>query len=154
MYNFLLAFHSFFRWAVLIALVWGIFTGLRGFLGNKPFSKRDNFIRHSTATFAHVQLAVGFTLYVISPITKYFIGNMSTAISNPQMAFFGVVHFLLMLTSVVFITIGSALAKRKTDPKAKFRTMLIWFSLGLLIILLAIPWPFMPWVQRPYIRPF
>jgi len=57
-----------------------------------------------------------------------------------------------MLTAIVIITIGSALAKRKKTDKEKFKTMLVWFSAALLIIFIAIPWPFSPLANRPYIR--
>jgi hypothetical protein len=32
--------------------------------------------------------------------------------------------------------------------------MAIWFLLGLIVILIAVPWPFSPLANRPYIRHF
>jgi drug/metabolite transporter (DMT)-like permease len=63
-------------------------------------------------------------------------------------------HFILMLTSVMVVTIGSALAKRKPAGREKFKIMLIWFAIALFIILIAIPWPFSTFANRPYLRPF
>jgi drug/metabolite transporter (DMT)-like permease len=57
-----------------------------------------------------------------------------------------------MLVAVVVLTFGSALAKRQSEDADKFRMMLFWFVLALVIILAAIPWPFSPWIQRPLIR--
>jgi hypothetical protein len=54
----------------------------------------------------------------------------------------------------VLITIGSAKAKRKDDNKAKFKTMAIWFTIALLVILSSVPWSFSPLVSRPNFRPF
>jgi hypothetical protein len=59
-----------------------------------------------------------------------------------------------MFVAIVLITIGSAKAKRKSNDTQKFKTMLIWFSIALLIIFIAIPWPFSPLANRPYIRTF
>jgi len=59
-----------------------------------------------------------------------------------------------MLTAIVIITIGSAKAKRKTMDKDKFKTMAIWFTIGLVIILTSVPWWFSPLVNRPNFRPF
>jgi hypothetical protein len=71
-----------------------------------------------------------------------------------EQTFFRFVHISLMLTSVVLITIGSAKAKRIETSRLKYKTMLIWFSIALLIILVAIPWPFSPLANRPYFRTF
>jgi hypothetical protein len=59
-----------------------------------------------------------------------------------------------MLAAITIITIGSALAKRKQSDPEKFKTMLLWFAPGLLIIFLAIPWPFSPLANRPYFKSF
>jgi drug/metabolite transporter (DMT)-like permease len=154
MYQYLLVFHSLFRWLVLASLLLAIYKAFVGYYQSKPFTKSDNSIRHWTATIAHTQLIIGIILYIKSPITQYFWSNFSDAIKYMDTAFFGLYHFLLMLTSVVLVTIGSALAKRKPTDKEKFKTMLFWFCLTLLIIFIAIPWPFMPWANRPYFRTF
>ena len=119
---------------------------------NAQFSKTDNAVRHWTATIAHIQLVVGIVLYTQSPIIKYFWQNFKEAIRNLDTAFFGLLHIILMLTAIVLITIGSALSKRKTTDKEKFKTMLVWFLISLLIIFIAIPWPFSPLANRPYFR--
>ena len=59
-----------------------------------------------------------------------------------------------MLAALILITIGSALAKRRQTDRDKFMTLLIWFSVGLTLIFLAIPWPFSPFANRPYFRLF
>jgi hypothetical protein len=57
-----------------------------------------------------------------------------------------------MIMAIIIITIGSALAKRKSSDKEKFKTMGLWFSIALIIIFIAIPWPFSPFANRPYFR--
>ena len=154
MYPYFLVFHSIIRWLVLIFLLVSICRAYVGFYNHKPFSKGDNALRHWTATVAHIQLIIGMTLYLNSPTVKFFWSSFSENISNTEAVFFGLIHFLLMLTSVVLVTIGSALAKRKKTDSEKYKTMLIWFSITLLIILIAIPWPFSPLANRPYLRTF
>jgi hypothetical protein len=63
-------------------------------------------------------------------------------------------HSLMMIVAIVIITIGSAKAKRKPTDIEKFKTMAIWFSIGLFIILVNIPWPFSPFASRSFFRPF
>lgn len=154
MYNIALSLHSLFRWFVLAILLFAIFNAYRGLSQKKAFSKTDNAIRHWTATVVHIQLMLGLWVYFISPIIKYFYENLAKAMNQSDMAFFGIYHMATMFLAVVFITIGSASAKRKNTDQEKFRTMLIWFSIGLLIILMAVPWPFSPFAIRPYYRGF
>jgi hypothetical protein len=153
MYYIVLASHSLIRWFVLISLLFAIYRAYRGWLLNKSFSKFDNSIRHITATIAHVQLIIGLWLYFISPIVNYFLNNFREAVHERQIRFFGMEHITMMLTAVIVITIGSIKAKRKAADKEKFRTMAIWFSIALLLILTSIPWSFSPLISRPLFRP-
>jgi cytochrome bd-type quinol oxidase subunit 2 len=131
-------------------LIVAVCKAINGYLSGKTFSKGDNALRHWTATMAHIQLMIGMILYFQSPLIKYFLKNKTAA--NTDSSFFGMVHSTLMLVAIVIVTIGSAMAKRKETDKDKFRTMLIWYSLALVIIFTAIPWPFSPFANRPYLR--
>lgn len=139
---------------VLISLTLSTLRAYRGWYSKERFTSADNSVRHWTATIAHVQLALGVWLYSISPIIHYFLSNYKTAVAQREIRFFGMEHSLMMLTAVVVISIGSAKAKRKQLDQAKFKTIAIWFTVGLLIILANIPWPFSPLTSRPYIRHF
>ncbi|MEZ5038581.1 MAG: hypothetical protein R2828_01760 [Saprospiraceae bacterium] len=154
MYQTLLVLHSLVRWFVLASLLLAIYKGYKGWLTNKPFSKYDNKVRHWTATIAHIQLCIGLWLYFISPIINYFLHNYKEAVHQREIRFFGMEHNLMMLAAIIIITIGSAKAKRKPIDQEKFKTMALWFTVGLLIILLSIPWTFSPLASRPLFRQF
>lgn len=154
MYTTLLSLHSIFRWLVLASLMYATYRSCRGYLLKKIFTPTDDSIRHWTATIAHIQLVIGFTLYLKSPLVKFFWTSNQKATQSLDISFFGWMHILLMLLAIVVITIGSAKAKRIRTDQEKFKIVLIWFGLALLIIFIAIPWPFSPLVNRPYIRPF
>lgn len=152
MYQALIFYHSIVRWLVLASLLYAVYKAYKGYKSKSVFTKTDNAARQWTATIAHVQLVIGIILYSQSPVIKYFWHNLSEALQNPDVAFFGLIHIALMLTAIVLITIGSALAKRKDTDNEKFRTMLVWFSISLFILFIAIPWPFSPFANRPYFR--
>ncbi|KMQ69418.1 hypothetical protein ACM39_04890 [Chryseobacterium sp. FH2] len=152
MYQTLTFLHSTFRWLVLISLIYSICRAYKGYFLNKEFSKADDMVRHWTATIAHIQLVLGITLYTQSPIIKYFWKNFSVAKETFDLLFFGLIHIFLMLFSIVMITIGSSISKRKATDKEKFTTMLVWFTIALIIIFIAVPWPFSPFANRPYFR--
>jgi len=154
MYVTLLALHSLVRWLVLASLLFAILRAYRGLLGKKQFSRFDNSIRHWTATMVHIQLLLGIALYIISPIVDYFLHNFKDAVHVRDARFFGMEHSLMMLLAIIVVTIGSAKAKRKPTDREKYKTLAIWFTVGLLLILTSIPWAFSPFTSRPYLRPF
>jgi hypothetical protein len=150
MFNILLQLHSVFRWLVLISLIYSIIISARGYLNKTEFIPFHNSMRHYTATICHIQLMLGILLYIQSPQIKYYFSPEGQTAGEPF--FFSILHLVLMLAAIVVITIGSAKAKRQTDSNQKYITMLLWFSAGLFLILIAIPWPFSPLANRPYIR--
>ncbi len=150
MYLLILTLHSLVRWAVLAGLLLGLYRAYRGWLGRRPFTSFDDTVRHTSATIAHVQLILGYTLYFNSPLVASF--HLRDAEHDPGTLFFGFQHVALMTGAIVVLTIGSALAKRRATDSAKFRTMALWFTAALLLILVAIPWPFSPLASRPYFR--
>lgn len=152
MYSSFLIAHSIARWLVLLLLLYAIFRSFIGYAGNRGFSKTDNALRHWTATMAHIQLMIGMIVYMKSPLVKAFWKDQSTNTLSGDFKFFSVIHIALMFVAIIVLTIGSAMAKRQKTDKQKFRTMLIWFIFALLIILIAIPWPFSPLAQRLLIR--
>jgi len=97
---------------------------------------------------------LGLWLYFISPVIAYFLQNFASAIHERQFRFVGMEHSTMMFVAIAIISIGSSKAKRESHGKQKFKTMAIWFTIGLLIILSSIPWSFSPLVSRPLFRFF
>lgn len=154
MYSILLATHSLLRWLVLTSLLYSIFIAYRGWLLKKPYTKVDDLVRSVTTTIVHIQLVIGVWLYCISPVVHYFLHNFSEGVRNRQIRFFGMEHITMMAIAVTVFTIGSSKARRKTVDREKFKTMAIWFTVALPIILSSIPWSFSPLISRPNFRPF
>lgn len=94
-YSTLLPLHSLIRWLVLASLVFAIYIAFRGWLSKKEFSRFDNSVRHWTATIAHIQLLIGIWLYLISPVTDYFLYHFKEAVHLREIRFFGMEHSLI-----------------------------------------------------------
>lgn len=152
MFHVVLAIHSLLRWSLLISLIYTIYTAYSGWFQKGIFTKTDGAFRTITTILTHIQLLFGLLLYGISPNMDYFIHNFKDAVHESDIRFFAMDHTFMMLIAIVIITIGSVKAKRKEADVDKFKTIAIWFSIGLLIILLSIPWPFMPFASRPLFR--
>lgn len=153
MYPYLLFLHSIFRWLVLISLLYAIYRGFKGWRGKLPFTGQDDSARKIAASLSHLQLTLGYILYFYSPAAEYFRTNFSEAAKHFDYLFYGLIHIALMTTAIVLITLGSSFAARKETGPEKFRVMTIFFSLALVIMFIAVPWPFSPLINRPYLRP-
>lgn len=154
MYSCLLVAHSFCRWLVLAALFLSVARSFYGWRSGSAFTVADNGMRRWTAAVVHVQLVLGLVLYGVSPLVRYFYEYFKEAVHERELRFFGMEHITVMLLAAAVITIGSLKAKRQLSGTGKFRTMAVWFGIGLLLILSSIPWSFSPLTSRPSFRVF
>lgn len=154
MYQTLLTVHSLFRWIALAMLVYLVIRSYSGWLSSAKFTGGDSTVRKWTVTSLHIQLIIGVILYFTSPITTYFMSHFSETVGNRSIRFFGMEHAVMMLAAIVIATIGSAKSKRRTEDRLKFKTLAIWLTISLILILAAIPWPFMQAISRPFFRSF
>ncbi|HRO71827.1 MAG TPA: hypothetical protein PK951_15660, partial [Chitinophagaceae bacterium] len=56
--------------------------------------------------------------------------------------FFWVEHPMFMLLAIVMITIGNSMGKKALPDEVKFKRAFWFFLIALLMILVAVPWPF------------
>lgn len=153
-YSVLLVVHSLFRWFLLISLIYTIYQAFKGWSSNLPYTPRIDKIRNITVILAHVQLLVGLVLYALSPAIRKLFNNFGEAVQDTALRFYGMEHSVMMIIAIVLITIGSAKAKRYSEDVNKFKSIAIWFTIGLILILVTIPWPFSPFDARPLFRIF
>lgn len=133
--DFLVHFHSGWRWIVLIALIYAVI--------NAFFNKSNSYdlSGKKTALFAliavHLQLVIGLILYFTSEKVVFSASSMKVT----ALRFYLVEHIALMLVATILITIGFSKAKRQADNYKSFRSIRIFYLIGLFLILLGIPWP-------------
>lgn len=153
-YSLVLVLHNALRWLVLGSLLATLVSGYSGWLRPRSYLSADQTLRVVATSIAHTQLLIGIYLYTISPIISYYWKEKPAFGDAPQFTFFGLIHISLMVTAIVLMTIGSSKAKREPEARQKFRTTAIYFTLGLVLILIAVPWPFSPLATRPWVRTF
>lgn len=131
MYSILKSAHSGWRYIVLILLVIAVINALQGWLGKKTYTEGNRKLNVFTLISAHIQFLIGLVLYFLSPLTKL---PMSDTIGR----YFKAEHTSMMLIAIILITIGNSKSKKVTDAVAKHRTIAVFFSLALIIIIVAI----------------
>ena len=149
MYTGLLHLHSFLRYIALILLIIATLKSISGFVSKKEFSPLDNKLSLFTFISMHLQLTIGLILYFISPIVQTGLGDMGSAMKEPSLRFWTVEHISMMLVAIILVSIGRISAKKATDDNTKFKRQAILFTIGLIIIMISIPWPFSK-VARPW----
>ncbi len=144
MYEYTLILHSILRWVVLIAGVIAVIKALLGWRGGRPWTAGDDRIGMIYTNSLDVQLLLGLLLFfVLSPITRAALSSMGSAMQNDVTRFFLVEHVPLMLIAIVFAHIGRSRARKASEDSGKHRLSFIFYAISIVLILLAIPWPFM-----------
>ncbi len=138
LYQILRSAHSGMRWILLATLLLAVLFTIYKSLTSKPFSKKEYVFSLITLITAHTQLIIGFVLYAISPKVVFSSASMQHAMTR----FFLVEHLAMMLIAIVLITIGYKKSKNAQTNKWKLGHIAIFYTLALILILLAIPWPF------------
>ena len=137
MYIGLLHTHSVLRWIALILLVVALINALIS-KGKGTYLKKDKMINLFAMVMLHTQLLIGFVLYFISPKVSFSEGWMK----NPSFRFHGMEHILVMLIAIVLVTIGRKKAENASVVSQKHTKIMVWYTIGLVLIIASIPWPF------------
>lgn len=125
--------HSGWRWIVLALLITAIITAFNGWKKNAPFEPKHKKIFMFSMIAYHIQFLVGIVLFFVSEKV-----NSSGEFSKRIL----MEHAFLMLVGMILITIGYSKSKKAPEDKGKFRSVFIFYLITLLLVLAAIPWPF------------
>jgi hypothetical protein len=146
-----LSVHSGLRWVVLAMLLVVLVSAVRGWRSAAPMTKRDRALRSAAIGLADLQLLLGLTLYATGPWIQSFREDMGHVMRTTVLRFFVVEHAFGMLVALVVLHVASVASKKANDPKTAWRRAAIGLGVGLAIILISIPWPFLPY-GRPLLR--
>jgi hypothetical protein len=136
MYSFIQKFHSGWAYLALLLLVVAVANSLIGMSSKKEFTSKDRKIAMFGLIATHIQLVVGLILYFVSPLGSAVFGQMKDA----ALRLTSLEHPLTNLIAITLITIGWSKHKKAATNEAKFKSIAIFFGLGLLLILSRIPW--------------
>jgi hypothetical protein len=130
--------HSGLRWVALLFLVVAIINAFSS--QNKGiYAKKDKMINLITMIILQIQLLIGGVLIFIGTKAKYPEGWMAIE----KYRFFGLEHIIGMLLAIIIVTYGRKNAEKKlVGTRDKHRRIMFSYTLGLILILLSIPWPF------------
>lgn len=138
MYSFLISTHSILRWFLVISLMITIGFAIYGRIRSLSFTSDMKRMSLITLILVHIQFVVGLILYFISPKVIF----SGIAMKAPLTRFFLVEHVSGMLIAIILITIGYSASKKALLDFKKYNKILVYYIIGFLILLAAVPWPF------------
>jgi hypothetical protein len=142
MYGILQPAHSGMRWVALLLILIAIINAARS-LSSGKYEKKDKMINLFAMISMHIQLLIGLGLYFISSKVNFGEGWMSSDTAGGLYRFYGLEHVIGMVIAILLITMGRSKAEKKLKgSRDKHRRILLSYTLGLIIILISIPWPF------------
>lgn len=149
MYTGMLHLHNLLRYVVVILLIIAVVKGFIGWFSKKDYTKADDKISLFLLISAHTQFLIGVILYFISPIVEAGLDNFAEAMKTDVLRFWTVEHALSMLIAIIIITLGRRMSKKGRNDNVKHRRAAVYFTLAMVLIFSAIPWPFSE-IARPW----
>ena len=133
--------HSYLAYVVLAMLFIAVANALIGLAGNKMFTLEKDFrISLFTLILTHLQLVLGLIVYFTSASGWNAVRELGMGGMNSAARLLAVEHPFINILGVVFITIGWSRHKKFMEGNKKFKSIAIFYGIGLVLILSRIPW--------------
>lgn len=134
--------HSYWAYLVLFMVLVATLNALAGVFSKKEFTAKDFRLALFALIVTHIQVLLGLIIYFVSPFGTQNIraNGMGEVMKDSLSRLYVLEHPLMMIIAVILITIGYSKSKKKVDSKGKFKTLAIFYTLGLIFMLGRIPW--------------
>ena len=136
MYEIIKSAHSGWAYLVLIALLIAVVISFLGMNSKKEFTPNDRKFALLGLIATHLQLVIGLILYFVSPLGLASLGQMS----DKALRLTSLEHPFVNLLAIILITAGWSKHKKAAESHTKFKSITIFYGIGLLLILSRIPW--------------
>jgi hypothetical protein len=128
--------HSGWRYVVLALVLIAIITAFAGWFGKNNYTNGNRKLNLFAMISMHIQLLIGLVLYFMSP--KVNLGDFGGAMKDAVSRYWTVEHALMMIIAVIIITIGHSKSKKTTSGANKHKTVAIYYTISLAIVIGAI----------------
>lgn len=130
--------HSGIAYLVLLAIIFVIGYALFKLVKKGSFTEKVRKSALIVFILSHLQLLIGLILYAVSPVG---ISSFSSdAMGDSMLRLYTLEHPILMIVAIIMITVGYIKAKKPGDDARRLRTIVIYYSIALILMLFVIPW--------------
>ena len=142
MYEAILTVHSYWAYLVVLVITLATFNGLIGFFTKRDYAPKDFRISLFGLIVTHIQLLIGIIIFFVSPTIVWFSEGIGVGeiMKDPLLRLYNLVHPMMMILMVVFVTMGYSKHKKKLTSTPKFKMLAIFYTIAWLLMLSRIPW--------------
>ena len=140
MYSIVKNLHSYWAYLVLLILIIAVINSLIKTFSDKEYEAKDFRTALFTLIVSHIQLLIGLVLYFTSPNGFHNIKENGMGGLSSFARLLAVEHPFVGILAVTFITIGYSKHKKKLTSKPKHKTIAVFYTIALLLVLSRIPW--------------
>lgn len=136
--------HSTLAYVLLGGLIISILYAFFAFLQKKSYNRKIALLGFITA---HLQLLIGIIMYFTSGKGYSTMTSGNGVMKDSNLRLYALEHPLMMIIGIIVITIGYTKAKKMTDAVQQNKTILIYYLIGLILIISRIPWNVWPTIS-------
>jgi hypothetical protein len=137
--------HSYWAYLVLLVLALAIIKALYGLFKKQDYDAQTFRISLFSLIVSHLQLLIALGLYFSSVRFDFWSElGVGGVMKDSVQRLYLVEHPLINIIAIALITIGYSKHKKKRLSAQKQRTIAIFYSIALLLILSRIPWEVWP----------
>jgi len=141
MYEAIQPIHSYIAYVALAILILAVINALSGLFGNKMFTPEKDFrLSLFALIMSHIMLVIGLILFFVSPSGLSAIQELGMGGLSSPARLLAVEHPFTNILAIILITVGWSRHKNFMEGKKKFKSIAIFYGLGLLLILSRIPY--------------
>ena len=142
MYDIIKHTHSYWAYLVLAILIIAVINAIFGLISKKEYSAKDLRIALFGLIISHIQFLIGLVLYFVSPYFEMW--SHGGVMGDAAKRLYLVEHPAINIITIVLITVGFSKHKKKDSSASKFKTIFIFYLIGLILLLSRIPWDVWP----------
>ncbi|PIF00662.1 MAG: hypothetical protein CR994_04695 [Maribacter sp.] len=140
-YQWVLQLHSYLAYVALAVLFLAVANAIIGLVSKKMFlPQKDLRLSLFALILCHLQILIGLLLFFASPNGLNKIQRMGMGGMDSASRLLAVEHPFINVIALALITIGWSRHKKFMAGDKKFKSIAIFYGLGLVLILSRIPW--------------
>ena len=137
--------HSYWAYLILVVLILAVLKSFYGYFTKKDYDANAFRVSLFTLIVSHIQLLIGLLLYFTS--VRFGLWSdlgVAEVMKNAGIRLYLIEHPTINILAVALITIGYSKHKKKLVSRPKYKTIAIFYTIALVLILSRIPWSVWP----------
>lgn len=138
-YSTTLFLHNSFRWAILAVGLYALFRATTGILAKGGWLPADDKARKLFPIALDIQFLFGIVLMFVSPVAQNAFSNMGEAMGNREIRLAVIEHPFIAIAALALAHVGSVKIRKLKDSREKFKVLLLYYGLALLLLVARMP---------------